>query len=172
MPAALGLLKSDNSPAGSGTYDFAYLNFDSMDYWGLEAGVEYFVSDALSFFGNLTWLSRVYWEQLPISNSDLTAPFSLNTPDTRVKLGVTYYPDKGLYFNAALRLTSAWESVNGLSFSGPVEGYSVADAGIGYTFSKHQLGVTVTNVFNEKYRAIFGAPDIRRLVLARAVYEF
>ncbi len=171
-PAALGLLKSDNSPAGLGTYDFAYLNFDEIDYWGVELGVEYFVNDALSFFGNITWLSRIYWEQLAISNSELTAPLSLNTPDTRVKLGLNYYPDKGFYYNAALRLTSAWESVNGFSFSGPVDAYTVADAGLGYKFTKLQLGVTVTNVFDEKYRAIYGAPDIRRLVLARAVYEF
>ncbi len=172
MPVALGLLKSDNSPAGLGTYDFAYLNFDTIDYWGIEIGVEYFVNDALSFFGNLTWLSQVNWEQLAISNSDLTAPLSLNTPDTRVKLGLNHYPEKGFYYNAALRLTSSWESVNGLSFSGPVDGYTVADAGLGYKFTKLQLGVTVTNVFDEKYRAIYGAPDIRRLVLARAVYQF
>ena len=171
-PNALGLLKSDNSPSGVGTYDYAYLNFDQIDYWGIDIGVEYFLNDALSFFGNLTWLSKIYWEDLAIANSDLTAPFSLNMPDKRFKIGVNYYQDKGFYYNAALRLTSDWESVNGFSFSGPVDGYSVVDGGFGYRFSKVQLGVTVTNIFDEKYRPIFGAPDIRRLMLVKAVYEF
>ncbi len=170
-PVALGLLKSDNSPAAVPTYDFAYLNFDKINYWGIEAGVEYFVDDALSFFGNITWLSRTHWQALAISNTTLTAPFSLNLPDTRVKLGVNRFPQKGIYYNAALRFGSAWESVNGLSFSGPVDGYTLADAGLGYRFPKLQVGVSVTNLFDEKYRPIYGAPDIRRLILAKVVLE-
>ncbi|NNJ89488.1 MAG: TonB-dependent receptor, partial [Eudoraea sp.] len=106
VPTALGLLKSDNSPPGVGTYDFAYLNFDKVDYWGIDLGIEYFVNDDLSLFGNLTWLSKTLWQELSIANSDLTAPLSLNTPDKRVKLGVNYYPQKGFYYNAALRFTS------------------------------------------------------------------
>lgn len=172
VPTALGLLKSDNSPAGLGTYDFAFLNFDKIDYWGIDLGIEYFVNDNLSFFGNLTWLSKSNWEELSIANSDLTAPLSLNTPDKRFKLGMNYYPQKGFYYNLAMRFTSDWESVDGFAFSGPVDGYTVADAGLGYKFDKLQLGITVTNLFDQKYRPIFGAPDIRRLVLAKAVYEF
>jgi iron complex outermembrane receptor protein len=171
-PTALGLLKSDNSPPDLGTYDFAFLNFDKIDYWGIDVGVEYFVNDDLSIFGNLTWLSKIYWEELSIANSDLTAPLSLNTPDKRFKLGVNFYPEKGFYYNAALRLSADWESVDGFAFSGPVDGYVVADAGIGYKFDNLQLGFTVTNLFDEKYRPIFAAPDIRRLILAKAVYEF
>jgi outer membrane receptor for ferrienterochelin and colicins len=171
-PTTLGILSSDNSPADFGTYDFAWLNFDSLEYWGIDFGLEYFFSNDLSFFGNISWLSKSYWEELTLNNSDLTAPFSLNVPDKRYKFGVNFYPDKGIFYNSAIRISSDWESVNGANFSGPVDGYTVLDVGVGYKFRNLQLSVTATNLFDQKYRPIFGAPDIRRLVLAKAVYEF
>lgn len=171
-PTALGILSSDNSPTNVGTYDFAYLNFDKLEYWGLDLGVEYFLNNDFSIFANLTWLSRNYWEELTLNDSNLTAPFSLNVPDKRFKLGLNFYPENGFFYNAALRITSDWESVNGINFSGPVDGYFVVDAGVGYKFDNLQLSISATNLFNEKYRAIYGAPDIRRLVLAKVIYEF
>jgi len=170
-PRALGVLSADNSPTTSGTYDFAYLNFDELDYWGVDLGVEYFVNNDLTFFGNVSWLSQNYWEELTLNKSDLTAPLSLNTPDTRIKFGFNKYAEKGWFYNAAARVTTDWESVNGSAFTGPVDGYFVVDAGVGYAFDKVRIGITATNLFDEKYRPIFAAPDVRRLILAKAIVE-
>ena len=171
-PNPLGILSSDNSPSGIGTYDFAYLNFEKLDYWGLDLGITYFMNNDLSFFGNFSWLSRSYWEELTLVNSDLTAPFSLNMPDKRLRLGMNYFPEHGFFGNMAVRMTGDWESVDGANFSGPVDGYTVVDASVGYKFKNLQLSVTATNLFDQKYRATFGAPDIRRLILAKAIYDF
>jgi outer membrane receptor protein involved in Fe transport len=71
-----------------------------------------------------------------------------------------------------MRMTSDWESVNGLSFSGPVDGVTIIDMGLGYKFNPNlQFSVNATNLFDTKFRAIYGAPDIRRTVLGRIIYD-
>ena len=168
----LGVLSSDNSPNDVGTYDFAYLNFEELDYFGIDFGLEYYVNNALSVFGNVSWLSQSLWEDLPLVESEISRPLSLNMPDTRIKAGISYTPNEGFFGNISARITSDWESVNGLSFSGPVDGFTIIDAGAGYRFGPNlQVSVNATNLFDTKYRAIFGAPDIRRMVLGRIIYD-
>ena len=168
----LGILSTDNSPNDVGTLDFAYLNFEELDYWGIDFGLEYFVNNALSVFGNVSWISQTLWEELNLVDSEISRPLSLNLPGTRFKAGVSYTPATGFFGNISARMTTDWESVNGLSFSGPVDGFTIIDAGAGYRFnSKLQVSVNATNLLDTKYRAIFGAPDIRRMVLGRIIYD-
>ena len=170
--STLGILSSDNSPTENGTWDFAYLNFEELDYFGIDFGLEYYVDNALSVFGNVSWVNQVLWEDLSLVESDISRPLSLNMPGTRIKAGVNYTPDTGFFGNISARMTSDWESVNGLSFSGPVDGFTIVDLGLGYKFKQNlQISVNTSNLFDTKYRAIYGAPDIRRMVLGRIIYD-
>ncbi len=178
-PNPLGVLNNDQalpsiqaSGLGGGA-SLTYLNIEELDYWGIDFGLEYFIRPDLSVFGNLSWLNEAYWEDLDIVGSETGTEFSLNIPDTQIKLGVEYQPERGFYGNIAMRYNNAWRSVNGAPWTGEVDSFTIFDAGAGYNFDFGlNLGVTATNIFDVDYQPIFGAPFVGALVLVKATYQF
>ncbi|MCV6631047.1 MAG: TonB-dependent receptor [Flavobacteriaceae bacterium] len=166
-PAVLGFMLPDQQTRRN-VVPLTFYNIESVDYFGVDAGVDYFLNDDITIFANASWLSKNYWDKVNILNSEQTVPFALNVPDLRAKLGVDYLPSKGFTANAAVRYRSEFESVNGASWTGTTESSTVVDASLGYIFSpKVKLNLSATNVFDTKYRPIANAPFVRRLLLAK-----
>lgn len=173
----LGLISTDQSPENSAlpTADLAYYNISEIDYYGLDFSLKYYVHKDLSIFGNLTWLSQVYFEDVPIGEGfdRLTTDFSLNVPSTKVKMGIELAPDYGFNAFLMLRYQNRWTSINGIPWSGPVDAFTLTDIGLGYAFQQNfRLNLTVTNVFGEDYRAIYGAPKIGRQMIVKTYFDF
>ncbi len=115
------------------------------------------------------------FEDVPIGEGydRLTTDFSLNVPSTKVKMGVELAPDYG--FNAFLMLPyqNRWTSINGIPWSDSVDAFTLADIDLGYTFQQNfRLNLTVTNVFGEDYRVIYGAPKIGRQMIVKTYFDF
>ncbi|MCB0633166.1 MAG: TonB-dependent receptor, partial [Lewinella sp.] len=177
QPNVLGLIQSDQAPENSPlpTLDLAYYNIKEIDYFGLDVSLKYYFSTDLSAYGNLSWLSQSYFEDVEVSDNEnsSTTDFSLNVPDTKLKFGIELNPEFGLNSFLLVRYQNKWKSVNGLPWTGPVESYVVTDIGLGYAFRNGlRLNATVTNVLQEKYRAFYGAPKIGRQLIARLYYHF
>ena len=176
-PSPLGILVNDQVSASESVpgaaVSLAYLNIEEFDYFGIDFGLEYFINQNLSVFGNVSWVSDAYWENLPVKGSTTGTEFSLNIPDTQLKFGLDYTPNKGFYGNIAVRYNNAWRSVNGSPWTGDVDSYTLVDLGAGYKFDFGlNLGVTVTNLFDVDYQPIFGAPFVGVLGLGKVTYEF
>lgn len=177
QPNVLGLIRADQTPTASPlpTLDLAYYNIREIDYFGVDLAVKYYFSADLSAYGSLSWLSQAYFEDVPVSEGEHspTTDFSLNVPDTKVKLGVELDPEFGFNGFLMVRYQNDWISLNGLPWTGPVEGYVVTDLGLGYGFKNNvRLNATVTNILQEQYRAFYGAPKIGRQLIAKLYYHF
>lgn len=90
-PSPLAVLNNDQIQAGiqasglGGGAALSYLNIEELEYWGFDFGLEYFINKNLSVFGNVSWLSQAYWENVPVKGSTTGTEFSLNIPDTHTK---------------------------------------------------------------------------------------
>ena len=177
QPKVLGLVRSDQTPGSSAvpTLDLAYYNIREIDYFGLDFSLKYYITGDFSASGSLSWLSQAYFEDVPVGEGagSPTTDFSLNIPDTRIKLGMELNPEIGVNAFVMVRYQSDWISNSGLPWAGPVEEFVIADLGVGYSFRNGvRVNATVTNLFEEKYRAFFGAPKIGRQLLARTYFHF
>ncbi|WP_170110186.1 TonB-dependent receptor [Flavilitoribacter nigricans] len=177
QPNVLGLIRADQTPTNSPlpTVDLAYYNIREISYFGLDVALKYYFTGDFSVYGNLSWLSQSYFEDVPVGGGDgsPTTDFSLNVPDTKVKFGVELYPEYGLNGFAMLRYQNAWNSVNGVPWTGPVDAFLVTDLGLGYTFDNNlSINGTITNLLQEEYRAFYGAPKIGRQFIAKMYYQF
>ena len=173
----LGFVRSDQTPTTGDlpTVDLAYYNISEINYFGLDLGMKYYISSEFSAFGNLTWLSKVLFEDVPIGRglNPETTDFSLNVPRTKIKMGLELVPEFGWNAFLMMRYQSPWESINGLLWSGPVDAFTLVDAGLGYTFENNvRINMTITNLFEEDYRAIYGAPKIGRQLIVKTYFDF
>lgn len=168
---ALGLVSSDQSPTGK-TLDASFLALDAISYFGLDLGVKYYLSNVFAVFANASFLNQTYWADAKVIGTDVTTPFSLNLPGTRLRLGAEYLPEEGISANFAVRYNSAWRSENG-DWTGDVEASTLVDFGLGYAFTSGlKLNATAANVLNAKYQPIAGATSVGRLLLAKLTYKF
>lgn len=178
QPNVLGLVRADQTPGNSPlpTLDLAYYNISEIDYFGLDLSFKYYFTGDFSAYGNLSWLSQAYFEDVSVGSGEegsSTTDFSLNVPGTRVKFGLELQPEYGLSSFLMVRYQNEWNSVNGVPWTGPVDAFVVADLGLGYTFYNDlSIHATVTNLLEEKYRAFYGAPKIGRQVIAKLYYHF
>ena len=171
----LGVVRADqtSTAATKPTIDLSYYNIEEIAYGGVDFGAEYSFNNSLSAFGSISWLSNNLFTNVAVGKGE-NAPktnFSLNVPDTKVKLGMDYHPRFGFNGSLSMRYQNDWEAINGTLFTGHVDAFTNVDLGVGYTFKKGvSISATCTNLFKEDYRFIYGAPIIGRQLLARVVY--
>jgi len=170
-PNPLGFYTADQTPGNA--LDLSFFNLESIDYFGVDFGMDYAVSDNVSLATSVSWLSDTYWDAVRISGTEQEIPFSLNVPDFRAKMGIDYTPEQGFNANAAVRYRGEFQSVNGMAWTGTTEASTIFDLSVGYKFSdKYKLKFSASNVFDNEYRPIANAPFIGRTVLGLLTIDF
>ena len=165
---------TDNVPQDGATHIAAgYRGFDEIQYWGIDFGLEYFVSDDLSIFGNYSWLEENEFMPNPVDAEGASPlPFFLNAPTNKFRLGFLYTPQEGFRANLSFQHDPSFNSDLG-QFSGPTDEKNVIDAGIGYKWDNGlSIDLTATNLFDNEYRAFPNMPMIGRRVLGKVTYTF
>ncbi len=149
-------------------------NTGNVNYFGADLSLQYYFNEELSAFANYSWLDQIFFEDEDIGLPGTGQVYSLNTPKNRIRLGVDYIPEKqGFSYTASMRYQDAMEVSNGTIFSGPIDSYTIVDAGFGYRFNSGvKVNVTAQNLFNQEYRIMPKMPKIGRLVLVKGVVEF
>ena len=176
-PNPLGVISSDQAPSNASipNLDVTYYNIDQIEYFGLDASIKYYFTGDFNVYGNVSWLSQSYFEDVQVGSAETgnKINYSLNVPDLKLKLGIDYFPEFGPNGFVMVRYQNEWQSEAGLPWSGPVEAYTVVDAGFGYSFENNvSINCTVTNLLMEKYRGFFGSPRIGRQFMAKMYYHF
>lgn len=170
-PNPLGFMSSDQSPGNA--LDITYFNVESVDYVGVDLGLDYFMSDDVTLNGSVSWLSNSYWDEVAISGSTQKVPFSLNVPELMAKLAINYSPELGFNANAAVRYRGEFQSENGGAWTGTTEASKLVDLSFGYNFDKNiAFKLTSGNLFDSKYRPIANAPFIGRTILGQLTLHF
>ena len=166
--------QTEQTPKNNVTHLAAgYRTFDARDYYGADLGLEYYVNDNFTIYGNYSWLSDTEFMQRVIGSpegSDLL-PTNLNVPANKFRLGLNYAPEYGFRTQVGFQHDDAFNA-NAGDFSGRTEARNLVDASVGYRFNNGlSLDVTATNLFDSEYRYYPNMPIIGRRVLGKLTYH-
>ncbi len=153
-----------------------YRTFDERTFYGADLGLEYFVNDDISVFGNYSWINTNEFEQNVVGVEGDPLPTYLNIPKNKFRLGVNYTPALGFRGNISFQhddpyLADAGQFSTDIQNGGKTEPRNLVDAAVGYKFD-FGLGIdlTATNVLDTEYRYLPNMPKIGRRFLAKLTY--
>ncbi len=167
----LGAVTPTSAGGTAATVVAGYQDAGGFDVMGGEFGAGFLLSDQLEMATSLSFISRNTFE----TAGELLSEVSLNSPTVRGTASLTYRnDDSGV--NGGLR----FRAQNGYPFnSGPWVGDLAAvttlDANFGFRIPGYEdlwFQVDVSNVFDQAYQSMVGAPAIGRVVLARMRWDF
>ncbi|MBL8959411.1 MAG: TonB-dependent receptor [Gemmatimonadetes bacterium] len=164
---------------------------------GLDAALDFVLNDKWTLAGMYSYVSKTIFEDVTSSNG---TALMLNSPGNKGSLTLKYRNEgKGIGFEARTRFSDAYPVNSGVYAAGPnlqgrpitfqrpgtttsyrydaVEAATVFDLGFNYRLpiagaKEVMLSVNGTNVFDQGYRTMPGAPLIGRLFLTRVQYSF
>lgn len=169
----IGTTPTNAVPDFGGTHvALGYRTFEEYSYWGTDIGLEYYVSDKLSFFGNYSWISDNQFNPVIVGSDGGTEETNIGAPKNKFRLGFNYLSPTGWRGNMAFQHDDSFVANLG-QFSGPTDVKNLVDAAIGYKFNNGlAIDVTAQNLFDTQYRAFPLFPQIGRRVLAKVTYTF
>lgn len=151
-----------------------FRNFGDVSFWGTDISFEYFQSEALSVFANVSIVSDDLFTHDELGEDDESLTLALNAPALKGRLGFDYRRRAGLSFNAAGRYTDGFPMRTG-PYEGHVDSYFVLDVGAGYDLRSYAPGlrvdVGVSNVLDNRHREFVGAPRLGRMVTAKMTFS-
>ena len=170
-----GAIESDQVPKGDGivhsTAGYRSFADATRDRLGMDIGLEYFLNENMSIFGNYSWVDQTEW--IPGNDDDDGLPFSsfLNIPKNKFRLGFNLSPEYGFRANVAFQHDDAF-TVSAGQFSGTAQEKNLVDAGVGYRFDNGiSIDLTATNLFDSDYRALPNMPIIGRRILGKLTFD-
>ena len=167
----LGTVTPTSAGGTAAAMVLGYQDVGGFDVMGGELGAGFLLSDRLEMATSLSLIDKNTFE----TAGELVNEVSLNSPTVRGTASLTYR-DEDAGFNGGLR----FRAQNGYPFSsGPWEGDLDAvvtlDANLGFRVPGYDdlwFQVDVSNLFNNEYQSMIGAPAIGRVVLARLRWDF
>jgi outer membrane receptor for ferrienterochelin and colicins len=196
----VGIVQFDNSTFANGTDVYAtYTSTTSKEFTvkGVDLAVDLVANNRWTIAGTYSWVSDNIFPDVASSNS---TALMLNSPDNKASIAFKYRDEpKGLGFEIRARHSDGYPVNSGVYASGdnltgqpiqfqrpgstqfyvykPVETANVLDLGFNWRLpfagAREVLwSVNGTNVLDNKYRTMPGAPEIGRLVVTRLQYSF
>lgn len=148
-----------------------FLTPKGIDFWGLSLDLRYALRNDLNIYGSYSHLSKEQWNDEELGMPGTGFRKTMNAPPHTIKLGGSYFPEKGFSFSA----DAIWEDSFPFlerTFVGEIGSRFLINGSIGYDFSSYfekiknvQLNLSVSNIFNQPYRSFLGAPKIGRFAL-------
>ena len=141
-----------------------YRNQGDVTLHGLDLSLAFYPSEAWEVAGSYSYVDDNYFEDLNLS---------LNAPQHKGALSTRYnFGELGLQAGGRVRYNGDFRFNSG-AYVGDVDAYSVLDLNASYRWPCNRvLRVEVSNVLNNGYKAVFGAPEIGRLVFAEVGIGF
>ena len=170
----VAIVQANENNKGEGYFPelmLSYPNFGNIQYFGMDVSMQVIASDALTLFGNASWISDDYFDHTEVGEDSEDLALALNAPGFKVKLGGQYRHRSGFSVNASGRFTEGFPMISG-QYVGQVQSYTVIDIGVGYAIS--QTGIRadlgISNLFDSDHREFVGAPRLGRIANARLTY--
>ena len=153
-----------------------YRTFDERTFYGADLGLEYFVNDDISIFGNYSWIDTNQFLQNVVGVEGSPLATYLNIPKNKFRLGVNYTPELGLRGNISFQhdepyFADAGQFSTDIQNGGKTDPRNLVDAAVGYKFDFGlAIDLTATNVLDTEYRYLPNMPKIGRRFLAKLTY--
>lgn len=196
----VGIVQFNDARFANGTDLYATYTSQSdkeINVNGIDAALDVVLNDRWTVSGMYSYVSKTVFEDVTSSNN---TALMLNSPANKGSLALKYrHEAKGLGFEARTRFSDAFPVNSGVYASGPnlqgrpitfqrpgtttfyrydeVESATVFDLGFNYRLpfagaKEVMISVNGTNIFDQGYRTMPGAPLIGRLFLTRLQYSF
>ncbi|WP_051141362.1 TonB-dependent receptor [Salisaeta longa] len=150
-----------------------YRNFGEVQYWGIDAALQYTVTPELDLFTNISYVSDDFFTNEELEETDTSLNVALNAPSFKLKSGFDYMGRSGFSFGLTGRYIQGFPVATG-PYVGRVDDYFVMDAYAGYAFQESvpglKLKVTANNVFDHDHREFVGAPALGRFIIGQLTY--
>lgn len=171
--AILATTPTDQVPNNGVTHLAAgYRTFDDFSYTGVDFGLEYYVNENLSLFGNYSHISDNLFNPTIQDAGGATEQTSLAIPTNKFRLGFNYTPEFGWRGSMSFQHDPSFPVFLG-QFSGDTDERNLVDAGLGYKFNNGlSLDLSAQNLFDSNYRYYPGFPMLGRRVLGKLTYTF
>ena len=135
----------------------------TRSHFGSDVNLEYFATDNLTMYANMSWLSQTSWIPGESNDDGLQFRNELQAPKFRARAGMTYSGDKGIFANLAYQHDDKIYGYEGV-YTGWVPVKNLVDFSIGNRFDKFTLQLSATNLLNTPYRSFVNMPVIGRRV--------
>ena len=139
----------------------------TRSHFGSDVNLEYFATDNLTMYANMSWLSQTSWIPGESNDDGLQFRNELQAPKFRARAGMTYSGDKGIFANLAYQHDDKIYGYEGV-YTGWVPVKNLIDFSIGNRFDNFTLQLSATNLLNTPYRSFVNMPVIGRRVLMTA----
>lgn len=175
-----GLIVSDIAQSRGHLFDQGFPTYGNNDvkYWGIDLGLNYFINENWSAFGNLSYVSKNIWTPEDLGEENPNFDYFLNTPTTRINAGINYLPEYKFYGTLSINSQSEFEGKqgDGRIFTGVNPSRTITNMSLGYRVkikedNKLDLGLSANNLFDSKYQQFVNLPTIGRTVLFSARYH-
>ena len=158
------------APEQSGTADILVDQYQggSYDFFGADAVLEYRFDAAWSTRVTYSWVNENYFEVEGVGTFHSKVPRNKGSLEVR-------FADPGGRFDVTLAGRGVETYRVGNAENERIEGYLVADFGVGYQLSwwpSVRLSVNAFNVFDNLHREMVASPEIGRLVVGRLNWRF
>lgn len=167
----LGVVNFDTPAAGNDVI-VAYRSYSKpIKLWGSDVGADLSLTRDFSVAGTYSWVNKGIFKKEDLGTRD---DVSLNAPRNKHTLTVRYRnEDNG--WGAELRERHV-DAFNTLAFvGGPVDAYTLVDAGISYRprfMDGALIAVNGTNILNEVHREFSLGSEIGRMIITRLQVTF
>lgn len=161
-----------------------YRNFGKVSYWGIDASLQYFADENVSFFSNVSFVSDDFFDNEELEESNTALSLALNAPTFKIKSGININIPRGANASAAVRYVKDFPVLSGPYVGGipepfgtgrgGVDDYVLYDFSIGYDFAQYAEGLRVDliaqNALDNRHREFVGAPQVGRVGMVRLTY--
>jgi iron complex outermembrane receptor protein len=183
-PIPFGTVTPDNPLTQNADLMVTYRNYGNLKRWGADVSFDASLTanGPWWIYGTYSWVNKDLWSREELG---AIADVALNSPRNLGSLGVRYSDTRttgptdatrttGLTVDVVGRYAGSYPMNSGV-FQGPVESSTLVDASVAYRlpFAKGMVfSVNASNVFDKKHRAVVGAPEIGRLIMAQLQTTF
>lgn len=141
------------------------VNFGEMNTRGAELALNHSLSRRLSLDASYAWLD------FDIKDELAEAPIEVNGPEHKVTFGLTYNHDN-ISASASYRWVDDFRWAEGL-LRGPVPSYSVVNvAGVYHLSNGWQVGLNVSNLFDDRHYEAFSGDVLERRVIGHVGFSW
>jgi len=149
-----------------------YRNFGQVQYWGVDASIEADLTETLTAFTNVSFVSDDFFDNEELGESDESLSLALNAPAFKMKGGFDYGLPAGFSVGTTVHYVDGFPVRSG-PYVGDVKSYTLLDVRATYNIPSVpglNLSLTGKNILDNRHREFVGAPALGRMLMVRLTY--
>ncbi len=147
---------------GAPAFVVSNANVGKVDQWGIELGINYYITDKLMINGNYSYYNY------KVTDNNTSQPLLPNISPSKFNAGMSYIVPKHWDASVSFNYTEGFDWLAG-TYEGKVPSFAVVNCSAGYYITERlNLGLNVNNLLDRKYYQVFGGTYLPRFTTLKA----